>query len=162
MMKLELWQAKIIAVMLVVGVLFLWHKYEVHVAVEETIVQQKFEYEKKVQELTRRSLNTEKELKKQISKVEDDKNAEIKNIDRKYRSTIDSLRQRNERSTASNSTGSTCDAESTKGATGAELYREDASFLVGFARDAEELKTHLNACYMQYDVVREQLNNYRK
>lgn len=160
-MKLKLWQAKIIALLLILGVLFLWHKYEVHLAVEETVTVQKFEYEKKLQELTRKSLNTEKELKKQISKVEDDKNAEIKNIDRKYRSTIDSLRQRNERSTASNSTGSTCDAESTKGATGAELFREDAEFLIGFARDTEELKTQLKACYAQYDSIYDQLKNYK-
>lgn len=161
-MKLQLWQAKIIAVLLVSTILFLWHKYETHVVIEQTIAEQKFEYEKKVQELTKKSLSVEKELRIQISKVEEYKNAEIKDIDRKYRSTVDSLRQRSERSSSSNSTRSSCNSESTQGATDEGLFGRHAEISLGIARDAEELKSHLNACYQQYDAVREELNNYRK
>jgi hypothetical protein len=156
------WQTKLIAILLVLTSLFVWHKYEVSKAVTKTIAEQTAIYKRQVDELTIKSLKIESELKTQVAAIKGEKDAKVKDIDRKYRTAIDSLRQRQERSTASNSTGSSCNTESTKGATGAELYREDATFLAGFARDTEELKTHLNACYLQYDTVKQQLDNYRK
>ena len=158
---MKLWQAKIIAVLLVLTSLFLVHKYFVDKAVDQTIVEQTAIYEKRITELTVKSLKIESELKSQVSTIKGEKDAQIKSLDRKYRVAIDSLRQRQERSTSSNSTGNSCNAESTKGATGAELFREDAEFLIGFARDTEELKTQLKACYTQYDTIYEQLNNYK-
>lgn len=156
------WQTKIIAITLVLTSLFVWHRYEVSKAITKTVVEQTAIYEKQIKDLTVKSLKTELELKTQVAVIKGDKDAQIKNLDGKYRVAIDSLRQRQERSSSSNSTGNSSDAESTKGATGAGLYREDAELLVRFARDAEELKTQLKACYAQYDSVYEQLNNYRK
>ena len=156
------WQTKIIAIAMVLTSLFVWHKYEVSKAITKTVAEQTAIYEKQVKDLTLKSLKTELELKTQVAAIKGDKDAQIKNLDSKYRVAIDSLRQRQERSSTSNSTGNSCNAESTKGATGAELYREDAELLIRFARDTEELKTHLKACYAQYDTVYEQLNNYRK
>lgn len=158
---MKLWQAKIIAALLVLTSLFLVHKYFVDKAVDQTIVEQTAIYEKRITELTVKSLKIESELKSQVSTIKGEKDAQIKNLDRKYRLAVDSLRQRQERSTSSNPTGNSCNAESTKGATGAELFREDAEFLIGFARDTEELKTQLKACYTQYDTIYEQLNNYK-
>lgn len=156
------WQTKIIAVLLAITSLFAWHKYEVHSAIKQTVAEQTEIYQKRIDELTIKSLKVESELKTQVAAIKGEKDAQVKDIDRKYRAAIDSLRQRKERSTASDSTGNSCNAESTKGATGAELYREDAEFLIGFAKDTEELKTHLNACYLQYHTVKQQLDNYRK
>lgn len=155
------WQTKLIAIAIVLTSLFVWHKYEVSKAITKTVAEQTAIYEKQVKDLTLKSLKTELELKTQVAAIKGDRDAQIKNLDSKYRVAIDSLRQRQERSSSSNSTGNSCNAESTKGATGAELYREDAEFLIGFARDTEELKTQLNACYAQYDIVYEQLNNYK-
>lgn len=156
------WQNKFIAILLVLAGLLFWHKYEVHKAVTKTIAEQTAIYKKQVDELTIKSLKVESDLKTQVATIQGDNDAKVKDIDRKYRIAVDSLRQRKERSTASDSTRDSSNSESTTGATGAELYREDASFLVGFARDTEELKTRLNMCYAQYDTIKEQLNNYRK
>lgn len=156
------WQTKLIAVVLVFTSLFVWHRYEVSKAVTKTIAEQTAIYEKRITDLTVKSLKVELQLKTQVAAIEGEKDAKVKDLDRKYRTAIDSLRQRQERSTTSDSTGNSCNAESTKGATGAELYREDATFLIGFARDTEELKTHLKACYLQYDTVKQQLDNYRR
>lgn len=38
--------------------------------------------------------------------------------------------------------------------TGKELYREDGEFLIGFARDADELRIALKQCYAQYESVK--------
>ena len=156
------WQTKLIALLLVIIGLFVWHKYEVNKAVVKTVQEQTLIYEKRVSDLTIKSLRVESELKDQISMITGDKNAQIKDIDRKYRIAIDSLRQRQERSTSSNSTTNSSNAESTKGTTGAGLYREDAEFLIRFSRDTQELKEQLKACYAQYDIVYDSLNNYRK
>lgn len=155
------WQTKIIAILLVVTSLFAWHKYEVNKAVNKTITEQTAIYKKQVDELTIKSLKVESELKTQVSTIKGEKDAQIKNLDIKYRIAIDSLRQRQERNSTSNSTGDSSNAESTKGATGAGLYREDAEFLIRFSRDTEELKTQLKACYAQYDSVYDQLRNYK-
>lgn len=155
-------QTKIIAMALIVVSLFVWHKYEVNEAIIKTIAEQTAIHVEQVNQLKLKSLETQSKLYSQVSEMEYKKNAEIKSIDAKYRTAIDSLRQREERSPTSNSTGNPNNPESTKGATGAGLYREDAEFLIRFSRDAEELKTQLKMCYAQYDSVYEQLNNYRK
>lgn len=154
-------QTKIIAIALIVISLFVWHKYEVNKAITKTIAEQTAIHVEQVNQLKLRSLETQSKLYSQVSEMEYKKNAEIKSIDAKYRTAIDSLRQRQERSSTSNSTGNSNNPESTKGTTGAGLYREDAEFLIRFSRDTEELKTQLKACYAQYDSVYEQLNNYK-
>ena len=155
------WQTKLIAILLVVASLFAWHKYEVNKAINKTIAEQTAIYKKQVDELTIKSLKVESELKTQVSTIKGEKDAQIKTLDTKYRIAIDSLRQRQERNSTSNSTGDSSNTESTKGATGAGLYREDAEFLIRFSRDTEELKTQLKACYAQYDSVYDQLRNYK-
>ena len=155
-------QTKIIAIALIVVSLFVWHKYEVNKAITKTIAEQTAIHVEQVNQLKLKSLETQSKLYSQVSEMEYKKNAEIKSIDAKYRTAIDSLRQRQERSSSSNPTGNSNNPESTKGATGAGLYREDAELLIRFARDTEELKTHLKVCYAQYDSIYEQLNNYRK
>jgi hypothetical protein len=155
------WQTKLIAILLVFTSLFVWHKYQVHRAVSNTIAEQTAIYKKQVDELTIKSLKIESELKNQVLVIKGEKDAQIKNLDTKYRVAINGLRQRQERDSTTDSTRNSCNAESTKGATGAELFREDAEFLIGFARDTEELKTQLKACYAQYDSIYDQLKNYK-
>ncbi len=156
------WQTKLVAILLVLTSLFVWHKYEVSKAVTKTIAEQTAIYKKQVDELTIKSLKVESELKTQVAAIKGEKDAQVKNIDRKYRTAIDSLRQRQERSTTSNSTGNSCNAESTKGATDEGLFGRHAEISLGIARDAEKLKTYLNACYQQYDILKEELDSYAK
>lgn len=156
-----IWVRIIIIISLIAG-LFLTHTWQVNKAVDKAVAEQVVIYNKKIQELQIKSLKAESKLKDKVQAIKGEKDAQIKDIDRKYSTTIASLRSRPERSTTSNPTTNTCNAESTKGATGAQLYRNDAEILAGFARDTEELKTHLLACYQQYDSVKDQLDNYRK
>lgn len=156
------WQTKIIAITLVLTSLFVWHRYEVSKAITKTVVEQTAIYEKQIKDLTVKSLKTELELKTQVAVIKGDKDAQIKNLDGKYRVAIDSLRQRQERSSSSNSTGNSSDAESTRQIDSERLFGRHAEISLGIARDAEELKTHLKACYAQYDIIYDQLNNYAK
>ena len=76
------------------------------------------------------------------------KDAEIKVINSKLQSTLGELRQRQERSS------STDTARDCKGTTGAELSREDAEFLAREAARADQIRSALEHCYKQYDAVR--------
>jgi acetyl-CoA carboxylase alpha subunit len=153
---------KIIVIISLISAVFLTHTWRVNKAVDKAVAEQVAIYNNKIKELEIKSLKAESELKDKVQSIKGEKDAQIKAIDRKYNTTIASLLNRPERSTTSNSTSSTCNAESTQGATGAQLYRNDAEVLIRFARDAEELKTSLIACYQQYDAVKDQLDNYRK
>lgn len=155
------WQTKIIAITLVLTSLFVWHRYEVSKAITKTVVEQTAIYEKQIKDLTVKSLKTELELKTQVAVIKGDKDAQIKTLDTKYRTAIDSLRQRQERSSSSNSTGNSSNAESTRQIDSERLFGRHAEISLGIARDAEELKTHLKACYAQYDIIYDQLNNYK-
>lgn len=153
---------KIVIIISLITAVFLSHNWQVNKAVNKAVAEQVAIQTKKIQELEIKSLKAESELKDKVQSIKGEKDAEIKAIDRKYSTTIASLRSRPERSTSSNPATSSCNAESAQGATGKELYRNDAEFLTRFARDTEELKTHLLACYQQYDTVKDQLDNYRK
>jgi acetyl-CoA carboxylase alpha subunit len=159
---MQLIWVKIVIIISLITAAFLTHTWQVNKAVDKAVAEQVVIHNKKIQELEIKSLKAESELKDKVQAIKGEKDAQIKAIDRKYNTTIASLLNRPERSTTSNSTSSTCNAESPKGATGAQLYRDDAAVLVRFARDTEELKTHLLACYHQYDSVKNQLDSYRK
>lgn len=159
---MQLIWVKIIIIISLITAVFLTHTWQVNKAVDKAVAEQVVIYNKKIQELEIKSLKAESELKDKVQAIKGEKDAQIKAIDRKYNTTIASLLNRPERSITSNSTSSTCNAESPKGATGAQLYRDDAAVLIRFARDTEELKTHLLACYQQYDSVKDQLDSYRK
>ena len=153
---------KIGIVLAIVASLYFVHAWKVNAAVNKAVAEQIAIQTKKIQELEIKSLKAESELKDKVQTIKGEKDAQIKAIDSKYSTAIASLRSRPERSTSSNPTTSTCNTESPQGATGKELYRNDAEILIRFARDTEELKTHLLACYQQYDTVKDQLDNYRK
>lgn len=162
-MAFQLWMIKIVAVLTILAGLFLWHKYEVHHAVEQNTIALVAQHEDKLKELTIKSLKVESELKTQVDAVKGEKDAQIKTIDRKYRAALNSLRQRTETtgSTTTYITRDTCNSEGTERIDAEGLLGRHAEISLGIARDAEELKAHLNACYMQYDTVREQLEKYR-
>lgn len=76
------------------------------------------------------------------------KNAEIKTIRTELDRALDELRERPSRVPVPNAAGAA------KGATGAELSREDAGFLTREAARADALRAELNYCYRIYDEAK--------
>ena len=72
------------------------------------------------------------------------KNAEIQTIRTELDRALNELRKRPSRVPVPNATGAA------KGATGAELSREDAGFLAREAARADALRAELNYCYRMY------------
>lgn len=153
---------KIVIIISLITAVFLTHNWQVNKAVNKAVAEQVAIYNKKIQELEIKSLKAESELKDKVQSIKGEKDAQIKAIDRKYNTTIASLRSRPERSTSSNPTTSTCNAESPQGATDEGLFGRHAEISLGIARDAEKLKEYLNSCYSQYNAVRDQLIQYAK
>jgi hypothetical protein len=145
---------------IIIGALF-WHKYEVKVAVNEYAVTHQLEYAKELTRLTEINIKTKSELENKVKILKDNKDAEIKTINARYDSIITGMQYRPSRQEhKSNSTNNTSNPESTKATTGAGLYKEDANFLAGYARDTERLKVELIQCYKQYDDVQTTVNNF--
>lgn len=85
--------------------------------------------------------------------TEQGKQNEIATINARLSAALASLRSRPERpATAGQLSSSAADC---KGATGAELYREDAAVALRIAGDADIQRAALAACYQQYDDARE-------
>lgn len=87
-----------------------------------------------------------------IGQVEQEKINENARIAARYAAQLDGLRQRAERRPAPAS-GMPQATTSCAGATGAELSRPDAAVALGIARDADEQRAALAACYSAYDAV---------
>lgn len=87
-----------------------------------------------------------------VGQVEQEKVNENARIAARYAAELDGLRKRAERRPAptgeTSSTTATC-----AGATGAELSRPDAGFLIGEAARADRQRAALAACYGAYDAV---------
>jgi len=159
---MKLWQLKIVAVFLVLAGLFFWHKHEVNTAVNKAVNAEKVQYERDLQELKIKSLKVESQLSSKVLEVENTKNAQIKDVNRRYASALNSLRQHKEGSSTSSNTDCSCNSESPRETIDEGLLRRHAEISLGIARDAEELKQHLLACYTQYETVKNQLDNYKK
>lgn len=84
--------------------------------------------------------------------TEQGKQNEIATINARLSAALASLRSRPERPASAGKLSSA--AADCKGATGAELYREDAAVALGIARDADIQRAALAACYQQYDDAR--------
>ena len=86
-----------------------------------------------------------------IKKERDD---EYKAIAAERDAALAELRKRPRRP-APGTTESPANGQDQPGATGAQLFREDAEFLVREAADADTTRTALKACYRQYDMITE-------
>lgn len=141
--------------------LFAYHHFDkqaaVRVAVENAKTELWIEYQKRFEKAVTDARNREHELIQESYRIEREKNEQIKALDKRLASALDSLRQRPPRASSSGkpSGGSPCDCQ---GTTGASLSREDAGFLVREAARADRLREALDACYKQYDEVRDSLS----
>lgn len=94
----------------------------------------------------------ENDLSTKAIATEQGKQNEIATINARLSAALASLRSRPERPTTAGHLS--IDSADCKGATGAELYREDAAVALGIARDADIQRAALAACYQQYDDAR--------
>ena len=79
-------------------------------------------------------------------RIEKDKNDQINVINTQLANALVELRNRPSRPKSKATNASTC-------GTGATLYAEDGSFLIGEAARADKLRSALQACYEQYDSL---------
>lgn len=111
------------------------------------IEQIKLETEKKNLEIVTKAAAQQKVL-----------NEKIVTLNKSLNTALASLSNRPDRpspGTKINSTG----IESAKSCTGAELYRPDAEFLVREATRADEMKLYWEQCQLQYNLIREKIND---
>ena len=95
----------------------------------------------------------EQELQANADQLRREKDEEIRSINAKSAALASQLRDRKERPTKVDTVSSTASVGSS-GCTGKDLYRSDSEFLVGIAREADELRTALKQCYTQYEALR--------
>lgn len=142
---------------------YYWHSVKVQEARDEVRVEIAQESKRQIDLLTIRASKTESALKEQIRKVEDDKQVQKAADAARINTLLASLRNRPERrASESNLPGDSCNCESKVGATGVQLARPDAEFLVRFTGMGSELQTELKSCYRKYDEVKDTLDKFRK
>ena len=71
---------------------------------------------------------------------------------------LDSLRERPARADRTDVPGAATAGAGPAACTGAELYRDDAAFLVRLAADADELRAAVERCQAAYDAMRSAVN----
>lgn len=139
------------------GLIFGTHKVilykAVNKAVAETKANMQAEYTKKLLEASELAREREQVMIASADRLRKEKDAQISNLNGRLGTALDGVRQRPQRVSCTSSQGSptTC---SFTGATGANLSREDAGFLVREAARADSLRTALDQCYKQYDSIR--------
>lgn len=146
-------------VVLILGILFGTHKVilwkEVKKAVAETKEQMSAEYSKKLLEASELAREREQVMVSSADKIRKEKDAQIASLNTRLGTALSSLSERPQRpSSASQGAPASCIGA---GATGAQLSREDAEFLVREAARADKLRSALDQCYRQYDSVRQSL-----
>jgi hypothetical protein len=86
-------------------------------------------------------------------KLRQEKDREIRDITARNTALANSLRDRQTRP-AQTSAVPSAPSVGSSACTGKQLYREDSEFLVGLAREADDLRVALKQCYAQYQEVR--------
>jgi hypothetical protein len=85
-------------------------------------------------------------------KLRQEKDREIREINAKSIALANSLRDRPNRTEGSGVPQTPGTGQS--GCTGKDLYKQDGEFLIGIAREADELRIALKQCYAQYDSLK--------
>jgi hypothetical protein len=106
-------------------------------------------------EAVEKAREKEQDLQKAADKLRQEKDREIRDVVARNTALVNSLRDRQSRSTADSSAVPNTPSAGQSACTGKQLYREDGEFLVRVAREADELRTALKQCYAQYESVRQ-------
>lgn len=146
-------------VVLILGILFGTHKVIVYRAVGAAVAETKAtlhgEYTKKLLEASELAREREQVMVSSADKIRKEKDAKIASLNTRLGTAISSLSERPQRPPSSpQGAPASCIGA---GATGAQLSREDAEFLVREAARADSLRLALGQCYQQYEQVRQNL-----
>jgi hypothetical protein len=101
------------------------------------------------------SVEIQQQLQMGADKLRQEKDREIRDITARNTALANSLRDRQSRPTTPAGAVSNSSGAGQSACTGKQLYREDGEFLVGVAREADELRAALKQCYAQYDAARQ-------
>ena len=160
------WQVKLLLIFVLVFSAGVWHKAQVKIAVNEAVTQVVSDIEiqsaRERFKLKETALNSQIELQNKAERMRKEKNNEINNLQSRVDVLADSLSVRPNRQGPSNIPSNSGNSDSKAGATGVQLSRPDAEFLIWFARETSELQLELNYCKKQYDESRNTLEKYRK
>ena len=155
-------KVKIAIALVVISAAYFWHLSTVRVAVNEAIAEVELNISKENFKLKERSLNAQIELQQSFDNIQKDKDAKIKNLNARVASLTRSLQERPSRPESSGVPDNARVEETPKGATGAQLYRQDGEFLAREAARAELIKEELLTCYKSYDTAKATLDKYKK
>lgn len=114
-----------------------------------SIASLKASYAEEVGRVLTEARNREKNLLEASERFRKDRDAKVKNLNRKLQSVNAELQQRKKRDSRESTDTAAC-----SGATGAELSREDAEFLAREAARADTVAENLNYCIAQYNKLR--------
>lgn len=102
----------------------------------------------KIKEAIKAALEKEREAQEQINAGLQEQYNEINSINARLNADLDRLRNRPSRASLSKTTKANC-----KGVSGAELAKEHAGFLAGYAAQAAKQDAALTACYNYADSI---------
>lgn len=158
----NLLSAKLIAILIAILLAFggvTWVGYKIYTIGAQTVQSKwdKVEADRNaiINTLKEESIKTEADLKASAEKQQKASNEKIANLNKSLAVAIAGLSNRPSRPS---STDLPKDSTSPIGATGAELYRPDAEFLIGEATRAEKVRLQLETCTAQYNSVYEAFN----
>ena len=122
-------------------------------------VQQQWDAEKTAQyaqyaKAMEEAIEKQQALQVSADMLRQEKDREIRDITARNTALANSLRDRQARPAQTSAVPSTTSVGSSA-CTGKQLYREDGEFLVGVAREADEIRAALKQCYAQYDAARQ-------
>ena len=103
------------------------------------------------------SIKESKVLQSHSDKIQAKKDEQTKIISAKLTAALSELRNRESRESVSSNNGTTSEPRSS--CSGANLYREDAEFLVREASSADRVKVTLQECQQKYNKVRDTINS---
>ncbi len=106
------------------------------------------------QQAMQERIAAEEQLRRQADEQQKTYQQRIARLAAERNALLDSVRNRPARDRGDDMPGAAA-AGDRSGCTGAELYREDATFLVGEAERADRLAEQLTACVAQYQAARD-------
>lgn len=147
---------KLAAQLAIVGVLVGWHLIEKKHAVDKALEKQRVVFQMEIdKEIARAKETTASLLSSTLTELQEKEN-EIKKLNTRLSSLTDSLQQRPSR------TDNTSTSGNSKACTGAELPREDGTFLAREAARADRILKERDFYYEQYNRAREALNSHQR
>lgn len=141
-----------IAALILLGGLYGAHRYYVHIAVKQAIVQIEQKYQTAYNQAQAKAKATEDELRINENNLRKDKDATISRIGVELAATQRLLQLRPSRPSTGAPTGSS------QSCTGRELYKEDGLFLAGEAARAEALIAERDYYFNAYEDARKKLD----